>query len=483
MAEATDTSNAHRVIRNDLTVAERQAVGKNSRLNRPRTSLANWEPAADRADPVAVLSGQETVRVEALLPLRHARMSASAFGFYRGSAALMAADLGSMPNSGLFTQLCGDAHLSNFGLFAGADRSIIFDINDFDETIPGPFEWDVARLVTSFSLAARDNGFSEADILAAARAAASTYRTSMLEFAKMSDLDIWYLKIDTAALQSFVLQTAGAKAVQQVAKGVAAAVSHDRWSAVNSLTEIVDGKRQFKDTPPLLLRLPTNAQARKLVGAMFEQYRSTLSEDRQVLLNRYRIIDLGHKVVGVGSVGLLAFVVLMEGRDDSDLLVIQVKQAVRSVIEPFAAPSDYDLQGARVVNGQRLMQATSDIFLGWVRGQGGRDYYVRQLRDMKWSARIPTLSPKALAAYGEVCGRTLARAHARSGDPVAIAAYVGDSTKFEQAMVDFSTNYSKQVAKDYAAYQAAIAAGTVKVTTDEVSVVNLALANIGTPTQ
>jgi uncharacterized protein (DUF2252 family) len=445
------------------SVDERVEVGRNARQVRPRTALAQFTPAADRPDPVALLAGQEDIRVQALLPLRHQRMAVSPFTFYRGSAVVMANDLATMPNSGLMAQICGDAHLSNFGMFAAPDRSIVFDINDFDETNPGPFEWDVMRLAVSFVLAGRDVKLPYEAIATATAAVGFGYRTQMATYAQMPDLEIWYDRVSVEVLQQWAKQDGMRSAEKRVTQGAAKARARDAWSAISKMTEVVDGKRQFREMPPLLMRVPLQDEGFELIKAVFEEYRDTLAPDRAQLMRRYKIIDFGHKVVGVGSVGLLAFVILLQGRDENDLLVVQVKQAVASVLEPFTAPSAYPYSGERVVAGQQIMQAASDVFLGWVRGPRGKDFYVRQLRDMKFSIDPATFNDSTLLAYAIACGRTLARAHARAGDAVAINAYLGTSAKFDKAIKDFSFAYADLVEKDYAAYSAAIAEGRVKV--------------------
>ena len=442
------------------TVAERQAAGQAARKERPRSGLGQWSAGADRPDPVALLAGQETVRVQALLPLRHSRMSASAFAFYRGGAAIMADDLGTLPDSGLVTQLCGDAHLSNFGVFAAPDRSLVFDVNDFDETHPGPFEWDVMRLATSFVLAGRDRGMDAAVVAEAALACAQSYRQQMAVYAGMTDIDTWYDRVGVDKVMQWA-QEEGIQKTKVLQKATSKARSRTAWSAIEKMTSTVDGQRRFLNLPPLLMPMPDDPSLHELLAVIMEQYRRTLPHDRQHLLLRYHGIDFAHKVVGVGSVGLLAFVVLMQGRDENDLLVLQAKQAVHSVLEPYTAPSVYAMAGERVVAGQQLMQAASDIFLGWVRGAAGRDYYVRQLRDMKFAPDPTTFSPERLRGYALLCGRTLARAHARGGDAVAISGYLGTSDKFDRGIRDFSVTYADQVEKDFAAYTAAIADGRV----------------------
>lgn len=445
-----------------LTVAEREELGRTARKRRSRASLATWSAPGDRPDPVSLLAGQETIRVQALLPLRHQRMAASAFAFYRGGAAIMAADLGGMPNSGLVTQLCGDAHLSNFGLFAAPDRRVVFDINDFDETNPGPFEWDVQRLATSFVLAGRDVQIAPEAIEAAALKACEGYRTQMAYYAGLPDLEVYYDRIDIAVIEQWAKADGVTGAKRNLARTAELARRRTAWSAVRKMTEVVDGHRRFLNTPPLLIRIPLSSDVSKAVTPVVEHYGATLLADRARLLGRYRIIDLAHKVVGVGSVGLVALVVLMEGRDADDLLVLQVKQAVPSVLEPFTAPSLLETAGERVVVGQRLMQAATDSFLGWtVGGVQTRQYYVRQLRDMKYSIDPAALTAETLDRYAMLCGRTLARAHARAGDPVAIASYLGTSDKFDRSVLAFSQAYADQVEHDFARFQAAIASGEV----------------------
>lgn len=406
------------------SVTERAAFGKATRQVRRRSSIGEYTPGPNRTDPVQVLAQQETDRVPDLLPLRHQRMSQNPFAFLRGAAAIMANDLGAMPNTGLTVQLCGDAHLSNLGLFAGPDRRLVFDLNDFDETNPGPFEWDVQRLATSFQVAAKTAGHSAEFASSLPQVVANAYRTAMTAFSGMNDLDLWYYRIDAGLLQQWA-RDAGVKAGEKaVRKTTAAAESKDRWSAVSKLTEIVDGRRRFKDEPPLLVSLTVDERSRDVISGMFEHYQSELLVDRAHLLTRYHWIDAGHKVVGVGSVGLLAFVLLLQGRDENDLLVLQMKQAVRSVLEPFTTSSALPSPGQRVVAGQRITQAATDAFLGHTEGPD-RSYYVRQLRDMKWSPDPLSMTTDEYTAYAGLCGAALARAHARSGDSVAIAAYLG----------------------------------------------------------
>ena len=442
-----------------LTPDERRDRGKAARDAMPRKAQGVYEPAADRPDPISLLEEQEKSRMPALLPLRHERMGASAFTFYRGTAIIMASDLGAQPSSGLQVQLCGDAHLSNFGLFAAPDRVPVFDVNDFDETNPGPFEWDVKRLAASFVLAARDNGFADDVIADAALASARQYRLSMAEYAAMKEIDIWYDRVDASVMESWGQRTGGKTGEKAVRRSVAKAQARTAWTAVRKLTTVVDGRRKFVDEPPLLVRVPEDTMARTLITSSLAGYLESLAPDRRALLERYEVIDLGHKVVGVGSVGLLAWVLLLQGRDSDDVLTLQLKQAQHSVLEPYSVPSAYAQMGERVVEGQRLMQAASDSFLGWVTGKLGREYYVRQLRDMKWSPDPSGFTPASMSSFAELCGHVLARAHARTGDAIAISAYLGGSTVFDEAIRTFALRYADQVSSDYAAFTAAIASG------------------------
>ncbi len=451
------------------SVEERRRKGRVARAETPHEELGVWEPPAGRADPVALLEGQETSRVQELVPVRHARMATSAFAFYRGAALLMASDLATAPRTGLQVQLCGDAHLSNFGLFAAPDRTVVFDVNDFDETNPGPFEWDVKRLATSFVLAARDNGLAKKAGPAAAEAAAASYRAAMASFAEKGELEIWYDRIDVSTMVAAIRELPGnkgksgtkkqAKEEAAIEGAAAKARLRDAWSAIEKITEVVDGRRRFRDQPPLLTRMDLNADLAAVVNTLFRDYRATLQDDRQELLKRYEVVDMGHKVVGVGSVGLLAFVLLLRGRDEHDLMVLQAKQAQSSVLEAFTHKSPYTKHGHRVVTGQRLMQAASDSFLGWIDGPAGRSFYLRQLRDMKWSPDPTSLTEQRLQAYAQLCGHTLARAHARSGDAIAISTYLGTGKSFDKAIKAFAEAYADQSDKDFAEFTGAIAAG------------------------
>ena len=447
--------------------AERAAFGKNTRKIHPRTTLGNWQPASHRPNPVSILLEQEATRVPELISLRHSRMAVNPFTFFRGTAAIMAYDLGTYPNSGLVSQLCGDAHLSNFGIFGSPDRAMIFDINDFDETFPGAFEWDVARMATSFYIAAKNNQFTELDAQASALTAAASYRTAMSQYSTMNDLDQWYSRVDAVFLLDLAKAEGGTRAEKNMTQTLNKARNRDRWSAINKLTEVVNGARQFLDQPPLLARLPMTGDQWEVIHALFEEYRNTLLDDRRELLRRYHVIDFAHKVVGVGSVGLRAFVVLLQGRDPDDLLVLQVKEAVQSALAPYVNVAKAQDEGHRVVTGQRLMQAASDVFLGWITGSAGRYFYVRQLRDMKWSPEIATLTTDAMRGYAQICGKTLARGHARSGDSIAIAAYLGTSDTFDQSLLSFALRYSAQVNEDFETFTQAIADGTLTTASSE----------------
>jgi uncharacterized protein (DUF2252 family) len=445
-------------------VAARVELGVTARQALPRSSIGVWEPPADRSDPVALLEGQDRIRVPLLVPIRHARMAVSPFTFYRGAATVMASDLGARPNSGLIVQLCGDAHLANFGAFAAPDRSIVFDINDFDETNPGPFEWDVLRLATSLVLAGRDVGLSPEAIANTLVTAAEGYRTQMTVYSDMPDIEVWYDRVSVDAIKRLAeYEGYKHKAVKQIDKSAAKARTRDAWSAISKLTTVVDGVRRFRDKPPILMPIETDDEQKRAVNNMIAAYRDTLPREVQLLMDRYHAIDLAHKLVGVGSVGLIALVILFQGRDPNDLIVLQAKQAVPSVLEQFSGASLYANMGERVVIGQRIMQAASDRFLGWMRSDAGRDLYIRQLRDMKFSPDPSRFDANSLRGYAALCGRTLARAHARAGDPVAISSYLGRSSKFDNAVRDFALAYAHQVEADFAAYKAAIADGSVSV--------------------
>ena len=466
------------------TAEERQARGKAARDRAPLDGHAEWSATEDRADPVTLLAAQNATREPDLVPVRHGRMLASPFTFYRGAATIMAADLARTPTAGLTVQLCGDAHLSNFGAFASPERSLIFDLNDFDETLPGPFEYDLKRLSASLAVAARSNQFSASDANDVALAAVRAYREAMREFAEMRTLDIWYLRRSEADLLAGIdAAVAGhkgkahkkARRVARTArKNAAKARTRDSLQALSKLAEHVDGSYRIVSQPPMVVPVRelgtltgmSSDEMQHVVVDQFRAYRNTLQDDRRQLLERYKIVDMARKVVGVGSVGTRAFIVLLQGRDQQDPLFLQVKEATNSVLEDHLPRSRFSEPGERVVAGQRLMQAASDIFLGWTQGvQAGRHYYWRQLRDMKSSADVDAMGPGTLAHYGGECAWTLARAHARSGDPVAIAAYLGKGTGFDEAVATFSRRYADQNEEDYDAFAAAVRSGRLEAAT------------------
>jgi uncharacterized protein (DUF2252 family) len=470
MARATVSDAASTVPH--LSVAERVARGKAARAEVPRSSHASFEPAPHRPDPVKVLERQAKTRVPELVPIRYGRMLVSAFTFYRGAAMIMAGDLAATPRSGLTVQCCGDAHLSNFGVFASPERRLMFDLNDFDETLPGPWEWDVKRLAVSMLIAARDNGFAVSYQDQVVLDTVESYRTAMAGFAAMNNLDVWYSHLDIErTLRELGPQLKPAQ-VKRTEKTLAKARTKDSMSAFSKLTHVVDGEARIVAEPPLIVPIHDLAQGTER-EEMFEglhelvgSYRQTLEYDRRVLLEEFHLTDIARKVVGVGSVGTRAWIVLMLGRNGQDPLFLQMKEAEASVLEEFLGPSEFDNHGERVVVGQRLMQASSDIFLGWLHVEQGidgqsRDFYGRQLKDWKGSAEIERMKPSGLAAYGRLCGWTLARAHARSGDRIAIAAYLGKGTVFDRAIVEFSRAYAEQNERDYRALAAAVESGRI----------------------
>ena len=474
---------------------ERRAKGKQAAERTSPASHSGWHPAADRPDPVALLEEQDLTREADLVPVRHGRMAVSPFTFYRGGARIMAADLASTPVAGLDAQLCGDAHLSNFGLFASPERRLLFDLNDFDETLPGPFEWDVKRMAASFTIAGRNNGFSKADVRAATQASVTAYREAMAEFAKMPTMDIWYAHLDEdelmAAIRSAVagtkIEAKGKKgkkgkkeeeqeklarqAEKRAGKVAAKAHTRDSLQALSKLAEVVDGQYRIVSQPPVIVPARDLAATYGLspnevvpvIHDQFRAYRATLQPDRRHLLERFEIVDAARKVVGVGSVGTRAFIVLLQGRDAQDPLFLQIKEATSSVLEAHLPKSRYGQHGARVVHGQRMMQAASDIYLGWTKGLDvNRHFYWRQLRDMKGSIEVEALLPPGLTFYARTCGWTLARAHARSGDPVALAAYLGASDAFDKSITDFSHRYADQNEQDYEDFVKAIRSGRLQ---------------------
>ena len=457
------------------SIDERRARGKEAGNRVPPSEHAGWQPAAGRADPVALLEEQNVRREPDLVPVRHGRMMVSPFTFYRGAAKIMAADLKDTPTAGLTVQLCGDAHLSNFGAYASPERRLLFDLNDFDETLPGPFEYDVKRLAASFTIAGRNNGFGKADARAVATAAVTAYREAMAEFAQMRTLDIWYAHLAqddiVAAAQVQARGKAQAKEVKRAKKNLAKTRTRDSLQALSKLAEVVDGRYRIVSQPPIVVPLRdlgplygmSSDEAEQTVRDQFRAYRRTLQDDRRRLLERFQIVDAARKVVGVGSVGTRAWIVLLQGRDAQDPLFLQVKEASASVLEDHLPKSRYQQHGQRVVQGQRMMQAASDIFLGWTRGADvSRHLYWRQLRDMKGSALVEAMSPAALAFYARSCGWTLARAHARSGDPIAIAEYLGDSDAFDRGVADFAKRYADQNERDYQGFVDAVRSGRLE---------------------
>ena len=456
----------------NLSVAERVARGRAARSEAPRSSHAVFEPAAHRLDPIELLERQADARVPELVPIRYGRMLVSPFTFYRGAALIMASDLAATPRSGLVAQCCGDAHLSNFGLYASPERRLVFDINDFDETLPGPWEWDVKRLAVSMLIAARDSGFSTKHQERIVLDTVSEYRGQMAAFAAMRNADVWYTRFEINELIPHLRSQVGGKMRKRLDRAVAKAFTRDSVQAFSKLSREVDGERHIVSEPPLIVRLDDYEDAddrdRIRVGLerLLREYSLTLQHERRALLAQFRLVDLARKVVGVGSVGTRAGIALLLGRDGQDPLFLQIKEAQPSVMEDFVGPSEYRTSGERVVAGQRIMQASSDIFLGWLRDDhndgASRDYYVRQLRDWKGSIAIEAMDPRALSVYGQLCAVTLAHAHARSGDRVAIAAYLGTADVFDRAILAFSEAYAEQNDSDYKALVKAVKSGRVQ---------------------
>ena len=454
-----------------LSEAERAARGKAARAEVPRSAHAAWEPAADRPSPVDLLEEQAKTRVPELVPIRYGRMLVSAFTFYRGAAYLMASDLSGLPRTGLQVQLCGDAHLSNFGAFAAPDRRLVFSINDFDETLPGPFEWDVKRLAASFAVAGRDRGFDDKQREMVNRAVGRSYREWIARFAGMRNLDLWYARVDVEDLLAQFASIANATERKRADKNLAKTRSKDSLKAFAKLTEIVDGEPRIVADPPVVTPIEDllgdrAAEFDAFLHGVIRSYRRTLSGDRRRLLERYRYLHAARKVVGVGSVGTRAYIMMLLGRDDNDPLFLQFKEAEASVLEPFVAKSEFSNHGQRVVEGQRLTQAASDIMLGHIRAEGidgvQRDFYVRQLWDAKGSALVELMEPPIMRAYASACGAELARAHARSGDAIAIASYLGGSETFDRAIAQFAESYADQNDRDYETLTKAVSAGKIQ---------------------
>ena len=446
-----------------LDPAQRAALGRAARAAVPRSAHAEWAAGTERADPVTLLRAQEATRVPELVPLRHERMLESPFTFYRGAAVIMAADLATVPSSGLRVQACGDAHLANFGGFAAPDRTLVFDMNDFDETVPGPFEWDVKRLAASFEIAARSREFSSKTARAVVRRVASSYREAMAQFAAMTNLEVWYSRLDAQAVLDRWRSHVSPDDVKRFERTAAKAERKDSLKALSRLTQRVGGAYRIVSDPPTLVPVTDLAGDPEPFLAWLHKryrvYRRSLQHDRRHLLESYRLVDFARKVVGVGSVGTRCWIALLLGKDDADPLFLQVKEAEASVLEPYAGKSSFSNHGRRVVEGQRLLQTAGDILLGWTRAQGidgvERDFYVRQLWDWKVSATVETMTPDILKIYAQLCGWTLARGHARSGDRIAIAGYLGTGVGFERAIADFAAAYADQNERDFEAVSAA----------------------------
>ncbi len=456
-----------------LTPEDRADRGKAARAEVPRESHAAFDPAPDRPDPIDLLEEQSAGRVPELIPVRYGRMMVSPFTYYRGAALPMASDLAATPATGLAVQACGDAHLSNFGVFGSAEHRLVFDINDFDETVPGPWEWDVKRLAASMEVAARESGFAGRKRREIVAATVAGYRNAMRGFAAMTDLDVWYAAADTDRIREQFGSELKARQRKVVEKGRAKALTSDSMQQLSKLTRMVDGQPRIISDPPLLVpvsELMIGQMDRKAIDAQMSDliagYRRTLETDRRHLLEQFVYADMARKVVGVGSVGTRCWIVLMLGSNESDVMFLQVKEAEASVLSRFVGASKYANQGQRVVAGQRLMQASSDILLGWQRigtgtDGGHRDFYVRQLRDWKFSADIGTMVPRGMRLYGALCGWTLARAHARSGDRIAIASYLGGSDVFDRAITEFASAYADQNERDHQALVDAVTSGRV----------------------
>jgi uncharacterized protein (DUF2252 family) len=466
------------------TVKERAARGKAARAAVPRASHGTFTPSATRRDPIDVIEAQSATRVPEFVPIRYGRMIESPFRFYRGAAAIMAMDLAGTPRSGITAQLCGDAHLLNFRLLGSAERNLMFDINDFDETLPGPWEWDIKRLATSLVIAGRQNGFTAKQRREIVTAAVRSYREWMRRFAAMRNLDVWYAKVDIKAVQDLYanrLHKAGSQTLvkagrERLDRTVSKARSKDSLLAFDRLTQVVDGRRRITADPPLiqpigdLLPDMERAELEATIRAMIRSYSESLPSDRRALLEQFEFVDMARKVVGVGSVGTRCWIILMLGRDEHDPLLLQVKEAGPSVLAEYVGASAYDNQGQRVVAGQRMMQAAGDIFLGWQRNEAGidgarRDFYLRQLYDWKGIAVAEEMIPAGMTTFGELCGHTLARAHARSGDRIAIAEYLGSGDVFDQALARFAEAYADLNERDHAALVDAIRTGRVTATT------------------
>ena len=452
-----------------FTPDEWRAKGRERRAAVSRSSHAQWAPPADRPDPVAVLEEQARTRVPDLVPIRYGRMIASPFSYFRGAAAPMAWDLAHTPTTDIRVQACGDAHLLNFGMYAAPDRRLVFDVNDFDETLPAPFEWDVKRLAASFAVAAREHGDKDRDAHTAARLTVRSYRTKMASYAAMRFVDVWYSRIDIDEVNRLFDVLQPRAAVRRRHRDIAQARRRTSQRAFLKMCDQVQGQYRIRSAPPVIVRFPVEGYPgvlEELRGAI-AQYRQTLEADLREVLRHYYFGDFARKVVGVGSVGTEAFVVLLIGDRADEPLFLQVKEAQESVLAPYAGPGEYQHQGERVVVGQRLTQAATDPFLGWTTGIGTsgttlKHYYVRQLRDMKGSMSVPLMDPLQLDYYGRLCGWALARAHARTGRATMISGYLGMSEKFDHVIADFAVAYADQNEQDYQRLRQAVAAGRVQ---------------------
>ncbi|MCY0921543.1 MULTISPECIES: DUF2252 domain-containing protein [unclassified Streptomyces] len=454
-----------------LSADERVALGRAARRRTPRSAHGEFDASADRTDPIDVIERQSATRVQELVPLRYGRMAQSPFRFYRGAAAIMAGDLARTPESGIRVQLCGDAHLLNFRLLGSPERNLLFDINDFDETLPGPWEWDVKRLAVSLVIAARENSFTDDECAAIVRAGVRSYREQMRRFAAMRTLDVWYARVDEAQLQAVAAGALHTRGRKRVSAELTKARGRDSMRAFEKLTEVVGGERRFAAAPRLITPISELIQDKERaaledeIRGLVKEYGNSLTPDRRHLLEQFRVVDMARKVVGVGSVGMRCWVVLLLGRDDEDPLILQAKEAGESVLAAHAGGSEFATQGERVVAGQRLMQAAGDIFLGWqqVHGMDGRrrDFYVRQLLDWKGIVDPSQMVPRGMKVFAELCGVTLARAHARSGDRIAIGAYLGRRDVFDRAVLRFAESYADLNERDHTHLTEAIAAGRV----------------------
>ncbi|WP_423834636.1 DUF2252 domain-containing protein [Streptomyces manipurensis] len=454
-----------------LSPEDRAARGRAARKKVPRSAHEEFTPAGQRPDPVEIIERQSATRLQELVPIRYGRMTESPFRFYRGAAAIMASDLAGTPDSGLRAQLCGDAHMLNFRLLGSPERNLLFDINDFDETLPGPWEWDVKRLAASLVIAGRENGFNEGERAGIVRSTVRSYREQMRRFATMGNLEVWYARIDEQQLRTVASEALHGRGRRRVSETISKARNRGSLQAFEKLTEVVGGERRFAAVPQLITPLSDlmpdqeRSTLEEAIRDLIKRYGRTLATDRRHLLDRFTVVDMARKVVGVGSVGTRCWIVLLMGRDGSDPLILQAKEASASVLAEHVGASAYATQGERVVAGQRLMQAASDIFLGWTQAEGidgqERDFYLRQLRDWKAIAEPAEMVPKGMRLFGELCGETLARAHARSGDRIAIAAYLGRSEVFEQALVGFAESYADRNERDHQLLVDAVAAGRV----------------------